>query len=88
MANSAQARKRARQAEKNRKHNVTLRSNMRTATKKVVYAISEGNQEKAQDAFKSAAPLLDAMARKGIIHKNKAARQKSRLNRQIREINA
>lgn len=83
MANTAQAKKRARQAVKNRAHNISLRSRMRTAIKKVVYAIQDGNKELAQQAYQSAAPVIDSMARKGIIHKNKAARHKSRLNKQV-----
>lgn len=86
MANSAQAKKRARQAEKNRKQNAAQRSMMRTSVKKVVYAVRDGNKEAAEAAFKAAAPVLDAMARKGLIHKNKAARYKSRLNTKIRAL--
>lgn len=84
MANSAQARKRARQAETNRKHNQHLRSMLRTSIKKVVNAIAEGDQQKAQAAFVAGMPVIDRMADKGIIHKNKAARHKTRLNSQIR----
>jgi len=83
LANTAQAKKRARQATKNRAHNISLRSRMRTAIKKVVYAINDGNKELAQEAYKGAVPVIDTMANKGIIHKNKAARHKSRLNKQI-----
>ena len=84
MANSNQARKRARQAEKHRKHNQHLRSMLRTSIKKVVYAIDEGDKEKAAAAYKAGVPVIDRMADKGLIHKNKAARHKSRLNAQIR----
>ena len=83
MANTAQARKRARQAVKNRAHNFSLRSRMRTAIKKVVNAIQAGDKEQARQAYQDAMPVIDSMARKGIIHKNKAARHKSRLNRQL-----
>jgi small subunit ribosomal protein S20 len=83
LANSAQARKRARQAETHRKHNQHLRSTLRTSLKKVVNAIAEGDKEKAQKAFTSGVPVIDRMADKGVIHKNKAARHKSRLNSQI-----
>ena len=86
MANSAQARKRARQAEKRRQHNMGLRSRMRTYVKKVQAAIDEGNKEAAQDAFKAAQPVVDAMVNKGLIHKNKAARHKSRLNAHIKAL--
>ena len=84
MANSPQARKRARQAEKHRMRNAGMKSMMRSQVKKVVYAIEAGDKTAAQDAYKSAVPILDNMARKGLIHKNKAARHKSRLNEKIR----
>ncbi len=84
MANSAQAAKRARQAEKNRQHNVAMRSDMRTAVKKVLAAIAEGNKDQANELFRVAQSKLDGMARKGIIHKNKAARSKSRINARIK----
>lgn len=84
MANTAQARKRARQAEKHRQHNTSLRSNMRTAVKKVIKALRDSNKPQAEAAFKEAVPVLDRMARVGMIHKNKAARHKSRLNARIR----
>lgn len=86
MANSNQARKRARQAEKHRKHNQHLRSMLRTSIKKVVYAIDAGDKEKAAAAYKEGMPVIDRMADKGLIHKNKAARHKSRLNAQIRAL--
>lgn len=84
MANSVQARKRAIQAEKRRQRNASRRSMMRTYVKKVVSAITEGDKNAAQEAFKAAAPILDRMAGNGLIHKNKAARHKSRLNAQIK----
>ncbi len=83
MANSAQAKKRAKQAEKSRIHNASMRSEMRTAIKKVVNAIAAGEKAQAEGAFKIAKPILDVMARKGIIDMNKAARQKSRMNKHI-----
>ncbi len=83
MANSAQAKKRAKQAEKSRAHNASMRSEMRTATKKVVNAIEAGNKAEAEAAYKVAKPILDVMARKGIIDMNKAARHKSRMNKHI-----
>lgn len=84
MANSAQARKRARQAEKNRIRNAGQRSNLRTFIKKVLAAVNAGDQEKAQAAFKTAEPIIDSAVNKGLIHKNKAARSKSRLNAKVR----
>jgi small subunit ribosomal protein S20 len=83
LANSAQARKRARQAEKHRQQNAGRRSEMRTELKKVVAAIEAGDKAAAAGAFKNAMPLLDSLAGKGLIHKNKAARHKSRLNAKI-----
>ncbi|MDB4452821.1 30S ribosomal protein S20 [Pseudomonadales bacterium] len=84
MANSAQSKKRARQATKRRNHNASLRSMVRTYIKKVVAAIDSGNKESATAAYAEAVPVIDRMADKGIIHKNKAARHKARLNTQIK----
>ncbi len=86
MANSNQARKRARQLEKRRMHNASLRSHMRTHVKKVLRAVNEQDAEKASAAYQAAVPVLDTMVNKGIIHKNKAARHKSRLNRRVRAL--
>lgn len=86
VANTPQAKKRARQGEKNRQRNASQRSNMRTHIKKVVYALEGGNKEAAAAAYTEAVPVLDNAARKGLIHKNKAARYKSRLNAQIRAL--
>ena len=86
MANTVQAKKRARQAEKHRQHNASFRSMVRTAIKRVVAAIETGDKDQAQAAYTAAVPVLDRMADKGIIHKNKAARHKSRLNAQIKEL--
>ena len=86
MANSAQARKRARQAEQHRQHNASRRSTMRTEMKKVINAIAAGDKGAAETAYKSAMPLLDRAANKGLIHKNKAARHKSRLSAQIKAL--
>ena len=86
MAKTAQARKRARQAEKHRQHNAGRRSMMRTEIKKVIAAIDAGDKSAAEGAFKTAVPLLDSLANKGLIHKNKAARHKSRLNAKIRAL--
>ena len=86
MANIKSAKKRAIQAEKRRQHNASRRSMTRTCIKKVVAAIEAGNKEEAQKAFTTAVPVLDRMATKGLIHKNKAARHKSRLNAQIKAL--
>lgn len=84
MANSAQARKRARQAEVHRQRNASQRSAMRTSIKALRKAIAAGDKEQAVAAYQAAVPLMDRMARKGIIHKNTAARGKSRLNNAVR----
>jgi small subunit ribosomal protein S20 len=84
MANSPQARKRARQSIKRRAHNVGLRSAFRTAIKKVVKAIESGDQASAQSIYQSSVSVMDRIADKGIFHKNKAARHKSRLSARIK----
>ena len=84
MANSAQARKRARQAEKRRQQNGAFRSTMRTALKKVLKLIEAGDKQGAAEAYKVAVPVIDSAAGKGFVHKNKAARHKSRLNAHIK----
>ena len=88
MANSAQAKKRIRQAEKSRQHNAGMRSAMRTQIKKVVNAIATGDKAAADAAYKAAVPVIDRSARKGLIHANKAARHKSRLSQHVRAISA
>ena len=88
MANSAQAKKRARQAEGRRRHNASLRSLVRTVIKKVITAIDAGDAEQATAAYAEAVPVIDRMADKGILHKNKAARHKSRLNDRIKALSA
>ena len=84
MANSAQARKRARQAEKARAHNASLRSTLRTAVKRVRQAIVAGDKSAAQEVFQKSVSVIDSIAEKKIVHKNKAARTKSRLSAQIK----
>jgi small subunit ribosomal protein S20 len=79
MANSAQARKRARQAEKQGQHNAALRSGLRTAIKKIIKAIAAGDKTAAKKVFGESECVIDRIADKRIIHKNKAARHKSRL---------
>ncbi|MDQ7090370.1 MAG: 30S ribosomal protein S20 [Methylococcales bacterium] len=83
MANTAQAKKRARQAEKSRIRNAGQRSKLRTFTKKVIVAVESGNKEEAQLAYNTAVPIIDSAVSKGLIHKNKAARNKSRLNKRV-----
>jgi small subunit ribosomal protein S20 len=86
VANSPQARKRARQNDKARAHNASLRSMARTYIKKVIAAIETGDAQVAQAAYLAAVPVIDRIADKGIIHKNKAARHKSRLNAKIKAL--
>lgn len=84
MANIASARKRARQSEVRRAHNASLRSKLRTAVKNVRKAIDAGDKTAAQDVFRRAASTIDSIADKKIIHKNQAARHKSRLSAAIK----
>ena len=86
MANSPQARKRAKQNDKRRAHNASLRSLVRTKMKQVLAAIGTGEHGSAQDAYNQAVPVIDRMANKGIINKNKAARHKSRLNAKVKAL--
>ncbi len=86
MANSPSAIKRARQAKKRRQRNVDHRSKFRTYVKGVVYSIESGDKQAAEEAYQVAVPIIDSMVNKGIIHKNKAARHKSRLNKRIRSM--
>ena len=86
MANSPQARKRARQAEKSRHANQGVRSKLRTFIKNVKKAIASGDKTAAQEAYKVAIPVIDGSVTKGLLHKNKAARHKSRLNSQVRAL--
>lgn len=88
MANSAQARKRARQAETHRQRNAAQRSTMRTYVKKVVKALDAGDRDGAELAYREAVPQLDSAVSKGLIHKNKAARHKSRLNARLKGLAA
>lgn len=83
MANFPQSRKRARQGEKRRRHNASFRSMVRTYIKKVDTAVAGGDYSAATEAYNQAVPVIDRMANKGILHKNKAARHKSRLNTAI-----
>ena len=89
MANIKSAAKRAKQAESRRKHNVALRSRMRTAIKKanktIADALAGGDVEQAAAALKASAASVDAMVGKGLIHRNKAARHKSRQAKALRK---
>jgi small subunit ribosomal protein S20 len=86
LANIKSAKKRALQSEKRRQHNASRRSMTRTSLKKVLAAIASGDKAAAQTAYTATVPLIDRMATKGLIHKNKAARHKSRLAAQIKAL--
>lgn len=86
MANTKQAKKRARQAEKRRMHNASRRSMLRSHIKKVLIAIGNKDAAQAKETFAAAVPVIDRMANKGLIHKNKAARHKSRLAAKINSL--
>lgn len=86
MANIKSAIKRARQNIKLKAHNASARSMYRTFVKSVVKAIEEGNKEAATSAFTQAQKVVDKAASKGLIHKNKAARIKSRLSARIKTV--
>jgi small subunit ribosomal protein S20 len=86
LANSKQSAKRARQGEKRRQRNIALRSRMRTAIKSVLHAVEAGDADKAATLYKDAVPKIDTMVTKGIVHRNQAARAKSRLNARIRAL--
>ena len=89
MANSPQARKRARQSEKRRQHNASMRSMTRTYLKKINAAIESGDVEQATAAYTAVVSVLDRYANKGgILHRNKAARHKSRLYKRIKALSA
>ncbi len=86
MANTVQARKRALQATKRRAQNMSQRSELRTAIKKVRKAVSAGDKAAAQAVFKESQSIIDSIADKRIVHKNTAARQKSRLAAAIKAL--
>ena len=88
MANTAQARKRARQNTKRRQHAASQRSMIRTYIKRIDAAVADKDYDAATEAYKKAVPVIDRMADKGIIHKNKAARHKSRLNKAVKALQA
>ena len=86
MANSLSARKRARQSEKHRLLNASQRSHVRTNIKRVLAAIEAGDKSAAESAYKAAVPAIDRSVSKGLMHRNKAARHKSRMNKHIRAL--
>ncbi len=82
----ASGRKRARQDVKLNAHNTSLRSRFRTVVKNVVKAVTGGDKAQAADTFKSAQKVIDSVADKGMFHKNKAARLKSRLAARVKAL--
>jgi small subunit ribosomal protein S20 len=88
LANTVQAKKRARQNEAHRQHNASQRSMLRSTVKKVITAIQAGQKDQAKTAYEQAVSVIDRMANKGLIHKNKAARHKSRLSKHVKELAA
>jgi small subunit ribosomal protein S20 len=86
MANSAQARKRALQAEKTRQRNASLKSTLRTAVKKVRKAIATGDKAAATAQLQASQAVIDRIADKKIVHKNTASRTKSRLAQAIKAL--
>ena len=86
MANSAGSKKRARQAVKRNKHNSQIRAKVRTFVKKVAYAIAAGDKKEAESGFSAMQKNIDQSVNKGLIHKNQAARKKSRLSTQIKAL--
>ncbi len=86
MANSAQAKKRAKQNDVRRKHNASQRSAFRTVIKKTLAALETGKYDEASSAYKAAVPVIDRAVTHGLIQKNKAARHKSRLNAKIKAL--
>jgi len=88
VANSPQARKRAKQNTVRRLRNHSQRSAVRTAIKKLDAAIVAGDKEAAQAAYLASVSIIDKATIKGLHHKNRAARLKSRLNKRVKEIAA
>ncbi len=86
MANSKQAEKRHRQNEKNRQNNKWQLTRMRTAIRHVREAIELKNYETSMEAYRAATSFIDRMQSKGQVHKNTAARLKSRLNAAIKAL--
>jgi small subunit ribosomal protein S20 len=86
LANTPQARKRVRQAVKSRTRNAAQKSNFRSSIKKVLKSLAEKNKDQSNANFKEAMSIMDKLVIKGLIHKNKAARHKSRLNKHIQKL--
>ncbi len=88
MANSPQTRKRARQNVIRNQRNRSYRSSVRTSIKALLKAISAGDKDGAPTAYRNAASVIDKGSNKGLMHKNTAARLKSRLNKRLQAASA
>jgi len=86
LANTKSAEKAARQAVVHRARNDAATSRLRSAIRKATLAVKSGKQAEATAALEAATPIIDSMVNKGLIHRNKAARHKSRLTRQVRSL--
>jgi small subunit ribosomal protein S20 len=86
VANTKSAEKAARQAQAHRARNVTLRTRMRSAIRKVNDAVTAGKKDDAQSSYKAAVPLIDTLVNKKIIHRNQASRHKSRLAKRVKAL--
>jgi small subunit ribosomal protein S20 len=84
MAHSLSAKKRVRQTESTNARNRWRKVQMRTAIKECLEKIAHGSNDDAKKAFQAAASIIDRSAQKGVIHKNQAARRKSRLNARLK----
>ncbi len=88
MANTKSAEKAARQADKHRARNVTLRSKVRSAIRKVNETVAAGNKDEARKAYQEASAIVDSLVNKRLVHRNKASRHKSRLSTRVKSIKA
>jgi small subunit ribosomal protein S20 len=79
MANIKSARKRAKQAVERREHNMSLRTEVRTAIKNVKKAVAAGNKDDAAKVLRESQRVIDRIVAKGILHRNAGDRHKSRL---------
>jgi small subunit ribosomal protein S20 len=86
LANIASAKKRARQSENRRQQNASNRSMLRTSLKNVATVAGTKDKKAITEAINTAIPLVDRMAKKGLIHRNKAARHKHQMNELLRSL--
>lgn len=88
MANSPQARKRARQNTAHRLHNAGQRSELRTSIKNFLKSLNGSDRQAAEAAYRTATSEIDSAVHKGLHHRNRAARLKNRLNNRLRRMEA